>query len=511
MLFALPRFAMATPPTLDSRDSVPVVQLSPVVVKSLIEARKEDGLTFAVGTPVMADASAGTWDEPAPGRARWRLRIGSDGAHSLSFELRQLTLPPNAQLWVYDRDGHDMQGPIVAASTGSTWLPLVRSNEALIEANMPTEEREDFAIVIERAFHGFADVSGRSWPLDPSSGTGNGASGACNVDVACSAGDAWHPQSRATVMLTIAGTTLCSGTLVNNAQQDDRPLVLTANHCGINDLNVTSTIVYFNVQRGACAGGTWGAMLQNLRGKTLLTNSRLGSNSDFALIELASKPPSSFNAYYSGFDISGAVPTSGVGIHHPSGDDKKLSRFTSPASAASGVCIGSHCGELLSDGFKINAWATNWSKGTTESGSSGSALWNQDGYLVGTLSGGRSECTSTTSNNGGTDYYARLDTAWTQPGANLLSPLSLKSVLDPQNTGCSRVGGKNPGVAAAAACSSSTPPTTIPSPPDASGSNASGGGSSGGGGSAGLLMSPLLLAVLIRRRPNTQPVTQPTC
>lgn len=504
-LCTLPQLTMAAPPVLDAPDAVPLLQLSPVAIRNLELPQKDTALRFAAGTSLTANVRSGSWDEPESGRARWRLRVNSQGARSLSFEFRRLVLPTGAELWFYDRHGREVQGPVVAANAGSTWSPLVRSDEVLIEANMPSAQRDRFVIEIAQAFHGFTDVAGRSWPLDPASDTGNGASGACNIDVACSAGDAWQPQSRATVLLTIGGTTLCSGTLVNNVQQDDRPLVLTANHCGINHLNVTSTIAYFNVQRGACGSGSWGSLLQNLRGKTLLTSSRAGSDADFALIELASKPPSTFNAYYSGFDASGAVPTSGVGVHHPRGDDKKISRLATPASTASNVCIGSNCNALLTDGFRIDAWAVNWSKGATEPGSSGSALWDQDGDVVGVLSGGRSECATSTSNNGGTDYYSRLDTAWAQPGADLLFPQSIKNVLDPDNSGCTRVAGKNPGPATPVHCASSTP-TPVPDvsdPTDASGGGGESGGGGGGGG-AGLLMVPLLLAGLLRRQRGRQ-------
>lgn len=504
VLLTLPWSAACALPALDRLGSERAVRLSPNLIKAALVAAKHEPLQIAVGAALQADTSTGTWDETADGNARWRLRVISEAARSLSFEFSRLQLPPGAELWVYDPQGRDLQGPITATGSGGAWSPLVRGQEAVIEATMPPAQRAQFHLTLARAFHGYSDLSGRSFPYDPASGTGNGSAGACNVDVACSDGAGWQPQARSTVMLMIAGTTLCSGTLINNARQDDRPLVLTANHCGINALNVESTYAYFNVQRAGCASGGYGDLMQNLRGRTLLTSAGLGSGSDFSLFELASEPPAYFNAYYSGFDASGAVPTSGVGIHHPSGDDKKLSRYTSPAAAQSGICIGSSCA-LLGDGFRIDAWAVNWSKGTTEGGSSGSALWNSQGHLVGTLSGGTSQCASAVSNNGGTDYYARLDSAWTQPGGLLLGA-SLKSVLDPADGDCLTVAGKSPGDAAPLICTS--PSTTMP-PPTSGGtdsvapSTTAGGG---GGGGIGLWLAPLLVAGLLRRgRQRTAP------
>lgn len=543
-LLAVPALADAAPPSLDQLDRAPLHTLQVAIEKSAGEAQAGAPLRFATEVPVTFGVQDGAWDSPASGVARWRLRVSSEGARSLSFRLQDLHLPPGAELWVFDRQGRDIQGPLQGDQQGTVWSPLVRGAEALIEANMPADQREAFSVAATQVFHGYRDLAGRSWPLDPVSGSGNGASGACQIDVACSAAEAWQPQSRATVLLVIAGTTICSGTLVNNARQDDRPLILTANHCGITDANVDSTLAYFNVHRSACGSGAYGSLMQNLRGKSLLTRARAGIGADHALFELMDKPPADFNAYYAGYDISGAVPTSGAGTHHPSGDDKKFSRYTAPAYAASEVCIGTNCG-LLGDGFRIDAWSVIWAAGATEGGSSGSALWNQDGRLVGVLSGGHAQCVAAGINNGGVDYYARLDTVWTQPGAGLLGGPTLKQVLDPQNSGCPQVPGKAPGTANALNCTSTeapstgepepepepvpepapapepepepepTPdPTPEPTPAPVPGPEAPPGGDvgtsgSGGGGSAGwaLLLSMLLLG--LARRASSQSLNHP--
>jgi len=492
VLLGLPTLASARPPQFDRLDRAAQFRLSLIEIKSRISQAKHEALRFAVDAPVMADTASGSWDEPESGIARWRLRVASSGARSLSFELRHLQLPADAELWIYDRDGHDVQGPITTSTTGSLWTPLVRGEEAVIEATMPASAREQFSVLVAEAFHAYRELSPRSFSYDAGTDTGNDASGICNVDVACSTGDAWRPQIRSTVLLTIGGTTLCSGTLINNALQDDRALILTANHCGVTDANIGSTIAYFNVERSSCDSGSFGSVTQNIRGKSLLSSTRANTDTDFALFELVNKPPSSYKVYYSGFDIGGAVPTSGVGIHHPSGDDKKISRYTTPATAEPEVCIGTRCGPLLSTGFEISAWAVVWSRGTTEGGSSGSGLWNQNGALIGTLSGGTGQCTSATTNNGEADYYARLDVAWTQSGSNAFGT-SLKAILDPQNSGCTSFTGKEPGTASALNCLSGTGSSTTPTQQTNSSGSTDASDSGGGGGSAAFLLPVLLL------------------
>jgi lysyl endopeptidase len=88
-----------------------------------------------------------------------------------------------------------------------------------------------------------------------------------------------------------------------------------------------------------------------------------------------------------GNNVFGRVLT---GIHHPNGDQKKISQTTLATTASK---------------YEDNAnWASinthikvTWAQGTTESGSSGSALFNPEGRIVGQLHGGAASCTFLTS------------------------------------------------------------------------------------------------------------------
>ena len=52
-------------------------------------------------------------------------------------------------------------------------------------------------------------------------------------------------------------------------------------------------------------------------------NGNIGSTSDFYLVELNSAPPQNWGLYFAGWDRSTSASSSGVSIHHPSGDIKK--------------------------------------------------------------------------------------------------------------------------------------------------------------------------------------------
>lgn len=425
----LPVTSAAFAPDLESIDGVARLELPAAEIANAVAAGKEQPRRYAVAHALNADARNGSWDEPEPGVARWRLRARSDAATSVSFRLERLRMPEGAQLWLYGSDGRDVQGPYTAAIGGTLWTPLVRSAEAVLEARMPAAQQGSFAVDVAEAFHGFRDPAAAArYKSFPDS---NGASGSCNIDVACAAADNWRDEVRSVTLLTVGNSIACTGTLVNNTAQNDRPLILTANHCEISTANVNSAIAYFNVERSACGSGSFGSVAQNIRGKTLLAWNK---SADYAIFELQSTPPASYDVHYAGWDIGTTPPTSGASIHHPSADDKKISLFTQPATTANNVNFGTFTA--------AKTWAVIWSLGTTEPGSSGGGLWNQNHRLVGTLSGGGSSCSST----GDEDFYARLDYAWT---ATSTTGQTLKAVLDPGNTGSQTLDGKDPGTTVA--------------------------------------------------------------
>ena len=468
-LILLPLMAAAAPPRLERLAGVPQIRLPAAELKQQIATHKAEPLRYAVGHALALDERNGVWDEAAPGIARWRLRLSSEGARSLSLHLKDLQLPNGAQLWLAGADGQDLQGPFTAAAvrSGELWLPIVRASEAVLEVQLPTASQTALRLKLVEAFHGYRSLTAAGSP--GKAGPGGSESGACNLNVACPAGNDWRPEIRATVYLATPES-LCSGSLVNNTRLDERPLILTANHCGIRSINVASLTAYFNLQSSTCSSNDRGRVDQNLAGASVLARD---SNSDFTLLTLAGPVPASFNALYAGWDArSTATPQSGVTIHHPSGDEKKISVYSRSASKVDDEPIGSGPG-----GFTVDAWQVQWTQGTTEGGSSGSPLWNQDHRVVGVLSGGGASCADPTA----PDFFARLERGWNGGGT---SATRLRDHLDPVSSGALCLDSKEPGATSASTSC-------------ASGGLGGSGGS--GGGAFGALL--LLLPALWRRRP----------
>ena len=77
-----------------------------------------------------------------------------------------------------------------------------------------------------------------------------------------------------------------------------------------------------------------------------------------------------------------------------------------------------------------------WNVGTTEGGSSGSPLFDENHRLIGDLTGGEAAC-----GNSVNDYYTRFDLSWDTYSE---SSQQLKYWLDPQNIGVDTIDGYDP-------------------------------------------------------------------
>lgn len=130
--------------------------------------------------------------------------------------------------------------------------------------------------------------------------------------------------------------------------------------------------------------------------------------SDFALFEIEETIPKKFNVFLAGWSTIGEPKSPLVGIHHPSGDFKKLSIYEGNLTAT----CWDECPER--EHWRIE----RWTRGTTEPGSSGSPLFDQEHYVVGQLHGGSAACW----NKNGYDIYGSFNASW---------DLGLSSYLDP--------------------------------------------------------------------------------
>jgi len=119
-------------------------------------------------------------------------------------------------------------------------------------------------------------------------------------------------------------------------------------------------------------------------------------------------------------DATGADASRAIAIHHPNTDEKRISFENQPTTTTSYLS-----NPVPGDGTHVRI--TDWDLGTTEPGSSGSPLFNQDHRIIGQLHGGFASCSSQTS-----DWYGKFSVSW---NAGSTAATRLKDWLDPDNTG----------------------------------------------------------------------------
>jgi len=381
----------------------------------------------------------GSWQFLADGSRLWRLRVRSSGATDLRLGFDRYALPPGAALYVIGASDY-YQGPYDSRDAVDSRFdaPVVPGDTATLELRVPADATlAPDALELARVGAGFRDVFGR----DKSGSVGQ--SGACNVNVACPLGQTYPDEVRAVgyYEFQAAGSRdyyICSGTLLADVPRSGRDWFVTAAHCISAASEAASMVVYWNYQSTQCsylAAPPGGYFNDDQHGATLRATR---ADVDVTLLELAGHADPAWNRYRAGWDASGALPAGTVGIHHPSGDVKKVT--AGPRPSTTGNCI------VDSTTRTDTHWmAGPYTQGTTEGGSSGSGLFAATGSgqprrLIGTLSGGDAECSSSSpgSPNAGTDCYGKFAVAW--QGAT--AAVRLRDWLDPANSGTtSLVGG----------------------------------------------------------------------
>ncbi|MBK8166828.1 MAG: T9SS type A sorting domain-containing protein [bacterium] len=376
-------------------------------------ARDVAGLPWRYAVPEavrVVPGQDGTWERQADGSRRWRLEVASPGALSLNLGFTIYWLPESATLSVRAAGGE--VPPLVFdagdnADHGELWTPVLLTDALVVELVVPP------AATVEPLLElGFVNSGYRYFGTAPQV-----KSGACNIDVVCPEGDGWRDEIATVGLVSVGGSLVCTGAMVNNTAYDRTPYFLTANHCGISASRAPSVVVYWNYESPACGQQGGGSLAQFTSGATLRAT---WATTDVTLVELDELPDANFGVKYAGWNRGETPPASATGIHHPDVDEKSISFETSPVLPASYLAE-------FSPGNGSHLRVVDWDLGTTEQGSSGSPLFDQDQLVVGQLHGGHAAC-----GNDESDWYGRLYGSWEGGGT---SETRLSDWLDPAGTG----------------------------------------------------------------------------
>jgi hypothetical protein len=374
------------------------------------------------------DGGALSWSPTADGGQVAVATIRSAGATALRAGITVYRLPDTAEVRFFSPATPNLRTVLVTgAEIGESlardaahrdadseapllyWTPVVLGEVLGAEIYLPPGVPvEGLRVGVLRVSHLYENmVSGVSCPL----GIGMGCSDACNLDATCHE-SGWPNVMPGVALMTFTNeagfSSVCTGTLMNDQDPNTQiPYFLTAEHC-IAAQSVASTLTtYWFLHSNGCNGGP-GKDFKVLNGGAYLLSSV--PEVDMTLLRLNGSPPD--GTVMVGWDANPVALRSQVaGIHHPSGDTKKISFgyvenvqwCERPEMSLPSFPEGTFWCELEPNGGYLRVLYT---QGTTEGGSSGSGVFLQDSKrLVGTLTGGNASC----SNAAGTHFYGRFD------------------------------------------------------------------------------------------------------
>ncbi len=387
---------------------------------------------IGLGTDVDINLSRdGSWTE-TDNRRFLSLGIKAEKAKAMILYYRHFSIPEGGRLYLYSKDRSQLIGAFTSRnnpSGGYFATEIIYGEELVLEYDAPDRNTADPLIEVYQVHYIYRDVQSIV----------KGLSGPCEVNVNCPEGEAWQNEKRSVAKILLkagTGSYLCTGALVNNVLQDSTPYLITARHCG-NSASLSDYsqwVFYFNYEAPTCDAPLQDPQSNTITGSSLLAQAPYGTaeGSDFKLLQLSHQVPESYNPYFAGWNRDGFASISGVGIHHPKGDIKKISTYTSSLLST----LYGQTSENPNGMYWKVIWAeTQNGHGVTEGGSSGSPIFDNTGKIVGTLTGGTASCSELTE----PDFYGKFAYHWSSNGSQ--ADAQLKPYLDPGNEGLQSLDG----------------------------------------------------------------------
>jgi len=437
------------------RSSVKPAEISvDLYIKDMVETdnwRARQGGLLRIAQVIPADFSidkSGDNTTLPDGQKIWRLSLKARDAKAIMLYYSDFYIPEGGRLFIYNAEKTQILGAYTHKTNPAGGLfatEFVGGEELTLEYVYPaaSPDGERPRISINSIGYGYNESALKAF-TNIRTVTTRSISDECEVDINCEEGDAWQNEKRGVCWMNqrIGNSGyICTGSAVNNTAEDFKPLILSAHHCSADgDYNGVASssdmnqwIFYFNREFESCKGSI-ATTSKTMVGCHLLAYTSIKGQSDGLLLELNQPIPDEYNVYYNGWDRRAAAANSGVSIHHPSGDYKKISTFSSPATTATFngevTCdVGAH--------WNVRFVATTNGHGVTEGGSSGSPLFNENKLVVGTLTGGNSQCIAPN----GLNLYGKLYNHWNKYKTDT-TQTSMDIWLDPLNTGVETLQGR---------------------------------------------------------------------
>ena len=388
--------------------------------------------------------NSGTWTELENGDRIWQLQLSATGSSALNALYKKFNLAVGSELYFYSCDkkqilgayNHNNNNKYNVFQTGN-----INGECAIVELYEPASVKTPsyFEIFEVGYFFNSKQQGNKSIQNNKASNTKL----SCHRNINCPEGANYANEKNGVVKITayvkspkdgIDGYLNFSGSLINNAKEDGKPLILSSAH----SLEATPESYYlywkfhFNYEAISCESLN-SNKFYTLSGAEFLSKS---GKSDFLLIELLKPIPSKYNVYFNGWDRSGALPQSGNIIHHPAGDIKKLGlvydKFGNQIVSSIEITAYDEFSGITHTYLQNMLWAAELDIGATEKGSSGGPFFDQNKKIVGQLTASNTSCQKPTI------YFGKLSVSWEGEGTK---ETRLKDWLDPEHTGITTLNG----------------------------------------------------------------------
>ena len=393
---------------------------------------------FALPQNIHIQAQSGTWQQLNHTQWLWQANITVENQKQISFVFNNFALPEHSRLFIYNGEGSHILGAYTSQNNQAHQgflSDMIGGSEIIIEYVVEATTQPSLPFEIQKAYimtdpllatHAVMEID-----------TGFLASRPCHPNANCPEADSLPNQKKSVcriLMVLEEGLVYCSGTLMNNTLEDQRPLVLSALHCQDNFTPMHQFWRFdFDFMSPTCENPSTAPGFNRLIGCRQLAGFRDG---DMLLLELLFNVPASYDVYYAGWDLrEDYVPQPAYHLHHPLGDMMKIS--------------------LDTNDLRIHPQQVRWDNetvtppdhhlrcvldvGAHEIGSSGGPLIDAMGRVVGQLHGGGVDSLDCSINRA---FFGRIAVAWEGGGT---ADSRLKDWLDPLLSGIQQFDGLEQG------------------------------------------------------------------
>lgn len=352
--------------------------------------------------------SSGTFAKTENGTRVWRTQIKVDGAKAMGFYYDQFNLPKGVKLYISNANGNQILG---AFSSNNNTPEKTFANEAVqgsvvnLEMDIaPGVNTDEINMHIDRVAVYFRSIEHLAQyidlqKIDQFDSLFTGSSSICMINAICPEGVNYPNQRKASFQTLIPvgqGLGACSATMINNTGNTGstcKQYFVLATHCDGDNSTASSHfdqwLLRYNFQQAACSPGSAIPQSNTMLGANFVARANYDESApidnlkgDFLLLEARQAIPTAWDVVLSGWNrdpnhaVTVALPKKFIGFHHPAGDVKK----TSSAQEMEGTSLNGSPVEPTTH------WGLLLNSGLVAGGSSGSGLFDGDGYLIGIAS-----------------------------------------------------------------------------------------------------------------------------